>query len=224
MQSKDNVLKRTCDAGRQCQMMGTAIEVDGKKRNATGCNSCTWFCHNACHFLWKKKVYCIQCYKMVVADEYNITITFEERHKDALTQNLKSAYAHIYGQCSDTLRVKVESRPNYEMLKGNADVIRLLESIKAVMFQFQAQCYAPLAPQFSDSITLISGCLLMSSSNTNDHSPYVPLTMSFLSLCADSGYPPDLLHHQYNNPGTIKTTGYHSHRTNADVLAQIRHS
>ena len=30
------------------------------------------------------------------------------RHKDALTKNLKSAYVLIYGQCSDTLRVKVE--------------------------------------------------------------------------------------------------------------------
>ena len=65
------------------------------------------------------------------------------RHKDGLTQNLKYAYVLIYGQCSDTLRVKVKSRPSYETVKGNADAIRLLEAIKAVMFQFQAQCYAP---------------------------------------------------------------------------------
>ena len=50
-----------------------------------------------------------------------------------------------YGQYSNTLRVKVKSGPNYETLKMNADAIRLLEAIKAVIFQFQAQQYAPLA-------------------------------------------------------------------------------
>ena len=78
MQSKDNVMKRTCNAGRQCQMMRMAIKVDGKKGNATCCETCPWVCHNACLFQWKKKVYCIQCYKMVVAEEYNTTTTFEE--------------------------------------------------------------------------------------------------------------------------------------------------
>ena len=34
--------------------------------------------------------------------------------------------------------------------------------------------------------------------------------MSFLSLCADSGRPPGLLHHPHHHHGTIKTTGYHS--------------
>ena len=51
----------------------------------------------------------------------------------------------------------------------------------------------------------------MSSSTANTRSQRVSLTMSFLSLCADSGRPPGLLHHPHNNPGTIKTTGYHSH-------------
>ena len=68
------------------------------------------------------------------------------KHEDALSQNLKSAYALIYGQSSNTLRVKVESRHDYDTLKANAgDVIGLLEAIKAVMFQFQAQHYASLA-------------------------------------------------------------------------------
>ena len=59
-------------------MMGTAIEVDGKKRNATGCETCPQVCHNACLFQWNKKVYCIQCYKTVVTDEHDTTTTFEE--------------------------------------------------------------------------------------------------------------------------------------------------
>ena len=59
-------------------MMGMAIKVEGKKRNATGCETCMRVCHNACLFQWNKKVYCIQCYKTVVADEYDTTTTFEK--------------------------------------------------------------------------------------------------------------------------------------------------
>ena len=50
----------------------------------------------------------------------------------------------IYGQCSDTLQVKLESRPDYEMIKAAVDPIGLLENIKVVMYQFQAECYGPL--------------------------------------------------------------------------------
>ena len=40
MQSKENLPKKHCDAGRQCQLMGTAIEVDGEGKNAMGCATC----------------------------------------------------------------------------------------------------------------------------------------------------------------------------------------
>ena len=63
-----------------------------------------------------------------------------------LACNLKSAYTLIYRQCSDTLSwVKLKSRPDYEMIKGEADLIGLLKNIKAVMYQFQAEWYGPLA-------------------------------------------------------------------------------
>ena len=67
------------------------------------------------------------------------------RQEDMLTHNLKLAYALIYRQCSDTLWVKLESRPDYKMIKGKADPIGLLKNIKAVMYQFQAEEYSPLA-------------------------------------------------------------------------------
>ena len=76
---------------------------------------------------------------------------WEERVKqymwqeDTLVHNLKLAYVLIYGQCSDTLWVKLESRPDYETIKAKADPIGLLENIKAVMYQFQAKRYGPLA-------------------------------------------------------------------------------
>ena len=75
---KEKVPKKTCDGSKQCQMMGTAIKVDGKKRNATHCKTCMQVCHDACLFQWNKKVYCIQCYKTVVTDKYDTTTTFKE--------------------------------------------------------------------------------------------------------------------------------------------------
>jgi hypothetical protein len=62
------------------------------------------------------------------------------KRKTMLRENLKTAYSLIYGQCSDALRAKLESRPNHA-----ADSIGLLENIRTVMFQFQSERYSPLA-------------------------------------------------------------------------------
>jgi hypothetical protein len=62
-----------------------------------------------------------------------------------LTESLKSAYSLIYGQCSNAMRAKLESRPNHIAIEGAADLIGLLENIRTVMFHFQSQRYAPLA-------------------------------------------------------------------------------
>jgi Zinc knuckle len=62
-----------------------------------------------------------------------------------LSENLKTAYSLIYGQCSEAMRAKLESRPNHQAMEASADAIALLENIRTVMFQFQAQCYATLA-------------------------------------------------------------------------------
>jgi hypothetical protein len=62
-----------------------------------------------------------------------------------LAENLKTAYSLIYGQCSDAMRAKLESRENHLAIEAVADSIGLLENIRTVMFQFQSQRYAPLA-------------------------------------------------------------------------------
>jgi hypothetical protein len=63
-----------------------------------------------------------------------------------LTENLKTAYLLIYRQCSNTLRAKLELRPDHCLaIEGTADSLGLLENIRMVMFQFQSQRYSPLA-------------------------------------------------------------------------------
>ena len=53
----------------------------------------------------------------------------------------------------------------------------------------------------------------MPPSTANARCQCVSLTMNFLSLCADSGCPPGLLHPPNHHHGTIKTTGYHSRKS-----------
>jgi hypothetical protein len=56
-----------------------------------------------------------------------------------------SAYSIIYGQCSDVMRAKIESRPGFDTMESTSDSLCLLENIRTVMFQFQSQRYTPLA-------------------------------------------------------------------------------
>jgi hypothetical protein len=62
-----------------------------------------------------------------------------------LAENLKTAYLLIYGQCSNAMRAKLESRLDHLAIEGMADSIRLLKNIRTVMFHFQLQRYNPLA-------------------------------------------------------------------------------
>jgi hypothetical protein len=62
-----------------------------------------------------------------------------------LAKNLKTAYSLIYGQCSNVMHAKLESRENHLAIEVAADSIGLLENIRTIMFQFQSQRYTPLA-------------------------------------------------------------------------------
>lgn len=46
-------------------------------------------------------------------------------------------YSVIYGQCSDGVRAKIETRSNHETIASDGDTIGLLENIKSVMANFQ---------------------------------------------------------------------------------------
>jgi Reverse transcriptase (RNA-dependent DNA polymerase)/Zinc knuckle len=63
----------------------------------------------------------------------------------AIEENLKTAFSLVYGQCTDELRAKLESRPNHAAIEAASDSIGLLKNIRTVMFQFQSQRYGPLA-------------------------------------------------------------------------------
>ena len=106
------------------------------------------------------------------------------RWEDTLADNLKSTYALIYGWCTDTLHMKLESRPDYEMIKAGADPIGLLENIKSVMYQFQVEHYGPsLFTRQNSTATHFSKTSIHLASNTMNHSRTTWMSLSMLGAC-----------------------------------------
>ncbi|CAB9508165.1 hypothetical protein SEMRO_336_G120260.1 [Seminavis robusta] len=64
---------------------------------------------------------------------------------DKIKENRQNAFSLIWGQCSDTLRAKVEASVDLAALNQAANVIGLLQAIRSVMLQFQTRKYQPLA-------------------------------------------------------------------------------
>ena len=62
-----------------------------------------------------------------------------------LEENLKTAYAIIWGQCTDSLQAKIEALDDYEEIKITADAIRLLERIQEIVFNVHEREYIPLS-------------------------------------------------------------------------------
>jgi len=64
---------------------------------------------------------------------------------NALEQNLQRAYNLVIGQCTEIMRTKVESVPDYAAFHGRMDVIELLRAIQRICYNFETQKYMPHA-------------------------------------------------------------------------------
>ena len=67
------------------------------------------------------------------------------KRESVLTENVKTAYSLIWGQCTDVMRQKIASHSDYETTEDVSDAIGLLKTIKSIMFNFQGQIYRPQA-------------------------------------------------------------------------------
>jgi Zinc knuckle len=67
------------------------------------------------------------------------------KRRTILAENIKTAYSLIWGQCSDVMRQKVETCPEYSMVSQTGDAIGLLKLIKDVAYNYQVQKYIPQA-------------------------------------------------------------------------------
>jgi hypothetical protein len=65
---------------------------------------------------------------------------------DALENNITKLYNPFWGQCSDALRAKIVSQPEFAGIHDHPmEGIELLKLIKAISFKFEPQVYKPLA-------------------------------------------------------------------------------
>jgi hypothetical protein len=67
------------------------------------------------------------------------------KRKMYLQENLKTLYSLVLGQCTDVVLAKLEARDTYNEMPDEADSIKLLKEIRALVYNFQSQKYAPQA-------------------------------------------------------------------------------
>ena len=62
-----------------------------------------------------------------------------------LQENIKRLWALVWGQCSDTIRTRLQALDTYENMHAASDGLRLLVAIKDLMYNVQEQKYVPLS-------------------------------------------------------------------------------
>ena len=62
-----------------------------------------------------------------------------------MTENIKSIFSLVWGQCTDITRQKVEALSDFADMSSKGDGIQLLKAIKNITHNFQSQKYLPHA-------------------------------------------------------------------------------
>ena len=62
-----------------------------------------------------------------------------------LQENIKRLWALIWGQCSDTIRTRLQALDTYDDMHTASDGLRLLVAIKDLMYNVHEQKYVPLS-------------------------------------------------------------------------------
>jgi hypothetical protein len=65
------------------------------------------------------------------------------KRESVLAENVKTVYSLIWGQCTDVMGQKIASHSDYETTEDVSDAIKLLKTIKSIIFNFQGQIYRP---------------------------------------------------------------------------------
>ena len=67
------------------------------------------------------------------------------KQNSRLQENIKRLWALVWGQCSDTIRTRLQALDTYEDIHTASDGLRLLVAIKDLMYNVQEQKYVPLS-------------------------------------------------------------------------------
>ena len=93
-----------CLAGELCWQQQEVMIFDGEKQNAGRCENCKSPCHFTC--LYEKKmdgqgslVYCTKCYRIVVVQAQDASVTFDELLKTTTDSRMERRAINIAKDC-----------------------------------------------------------------------------------------------------------------------------
>ena len=66
------------------------------------------------------------------------------RRKSTLQTNMQKAYSLVLGQCTELMKSKLKGDPDWDIIKTDLDVLKLLVEIKTISFRFEDQKYQVL--------------------------------------------------------------------------------
>jgi Reverse transcriptase (RNA-dependent DNA polymerase) len=90
------------------------------------------------------------------------------KQENILKQNIKLLYSLVWGQCTDTMKQKIEALSNYDDIKSSVDGLKLLKGIETIVYKFNSTQYLPHA--LHDNIRLF---YLTSQSKTQTADEYL---------------------------------------------------
>ena len=76
---------------------------------------------------------------------YKKDIKIWSKRESLYRQNKSSMFSIVLGQCSEAMKVKLESETDYKKISSKSDVIKLLKMIRNVAFAFESKRYPLLA-------------------------------------------------------------------------------
>ena len=74
-------------------------------------------------------------------DIYKEQIKMYVSRKERYVENKDKLYSVIWGQCSDSIQSKLQSKPTFHNIDESRDCLRLLKEIKGIMFNYESQQY-----------------------------------------------------------------------------------
>ena len=81
----------------------------------------------------------------VEIDIYKENVKMYVMRKNRYQENKEKLYSVIRGQCSDAMQSKLQSKSRFAEMDEERDCLKLLNEIKAVMFNFETQQYPDMS-------------------------------------------------------------------------------
>ena len=90
-------------------------------------------------------------------DIYQLQLKEYIKEERSLKVSLKSIWAVIWGQCSTSIRTKLEKRKDMKELKKNANVVELIKYIQQACVNYEDKHHpcVTLCQQFSSDLTQV---------------------------------------------------------------------